>query len=82
MRRSRGFVLRESGFLSVHAGILDKAVVEPMRSILGDGTSTSQSGLPNRFKIDTHHLGEYEVSAPSDNVEAQGREIERSSGLG
>ena len=53
-----------------------------VRSILGAGTSTSQSGLPNRFKIDSHDLGQNQVSAPGDDVEAQGPEIERSSGSG
>ena len=57
-------------------------LVEPGRLILGVRTLTSQSGFPDRFKIDSHHLGQNQVSAPGDNVESQGPVKERSSGLG
>ena len=82
MTRSLGFVLGESGFLSGYADTSEQRPGRTRQIDLGVGTLTSQSGLPNRFKIDSHHLGQNEVSAPSDNVESQGPEIERSSGLG
>ena len=54
--------------------------VGPTSTLEGCRESTSDPGLTNRFKVDSHDLGQIEIGSPSNDIESKGPDVKRSPG--
>ena len=77
---SAGWGGNRSGTLYGETCVTRVVNVGPTSTLEGCRESTSDPGLTNRFKVDSHDLGQIEIGSPSNDIESKGPDVKRSPG--